>query len=187
MPTTPNFAISYPCEGAPISPSDFFSFATTTEAALSAVAAEAAAVTTGMYAYVSANIPNPAVGVETIYTFSTSFASNGMTVNTGAGTITPTTSGICVVSANQSGAPQSSLTISSQRIAVYNNGVFFAAKKFPGNNPADIGTYGGSFEMPVPVVAGDTLTFRYLWTGTGTLAGAGGTAANLWLSMIASP
>lgn len=187
MPSTPNFGITFPCMDAPVTAADFATLASTTEAALVTVAAEAANVTNGQHAHISMTLANPAVGVETIYTYSASFAANGMTVNTGAGTVTPTTSGICVVSLIQSSAPQSSLTITSQRIAVYNNGVLFAARKWPGNNPVNIGTYGGSFEVPVPVLAGDTLTFRYLWTGTGSLAAAGGASATAWLSMIASP
>lgn len=188
MPNTPNFGITYPCMGSPISTADFVNFASTTETAISTVAAEATAVATGMYAYLpSINLPNPAVGVETILLFSATTASNGMTINTGAGTVTPTTSGICAMSLSLSSAPQSSLTLTSQRIAIYVNGVLFAARKWPGNNPVNIGAYGGSFEIAVPVSAGDTITFRYLWTGTGSLAAAGGAGGTAWLSMIASP
>lgn len=186
MPNTSNFGITYPC-GPAISTADFANLALTTETAISTVATEAANVTNGQWAYINMSLLNPAVGAETIYTFNAASASNGMTLNAGAGTVTPSTSGICVVSFSQAGSVQSSLTITSQRVAIYVSGNFVAARRWPGTNPTGIGTFGGSFEVPVPVVAGDTITFRYLWTGTGTINGAGGTGATAWLSMIASP
>lgn len=177
MPDTSNYAITYPCLGESIECEDFFTLATDVESAFVTVDAEAANVLNLPYARVGSAVANPAFGVETVMTFGSipaSDYSSGITVNAGAGTMTIDTAGIYQASVQVSGN-QSTLTITSQRIAVFVNGVFQMARKYRGTNPATSFVLSGTYTSNIgPLAIGDVVTFRYLWTGTGALSSPAG-------------
>lgn len=186
MPDTPIYAITYPCESAPITVSDFSVFATDVEAALALTDTEATFVTHLPYFRgVGAATPAFAVETTTTYTaFPTTVASSGVTVNAAAGTVTIITPGIYLASLRVS-TPESTLTVTSSRAAVAINGVNAAAKKFRGLNPAGVTALSGTYDTDILVIAGDVVTFRYLWTGTGALTGPVTITATL--DLLATP
>lgn len=167
MPTTAS-GITFPCEGSPISVNDFATLALTTEAAL--VATNAAVANVVNLPHMRGNAATTtAFGVEAIMTFPGFSFTAGVTVNTGTGAITIIAPGNYVASVS-AGANSSTLTITSQRVAVYVNGVFYVAQKSRGSNPAVTIVTGTVYDTDtLPLVAGDVVTFRYLWTGTGAL------------------
>lgn len=185
MPDTPNFGITYPCEDTLVDCDDFATLATDIESAIATVDAEASNVLNLPYGRVSSATANPAFGVEAIMTWGgspTGDFANGVTLNAGAGTMTIVTPGIYQASAYNLGN-QSTLTITSQRIAVYVNGIFQVARKYRGTNPATAIVLSGTYTADIgPLVAGDIVTFRYLWTGTGALSSPAG--ASLVLSFL---
>jgi hypothetical protein len=185
MPDTPIYGITYPCEGAPIAVSDFYTFATDVEVAIGVVDAEATLVTHLPNARAAGQV-SPALGVEGTYLFTipTSIASSGITVAAGAGTMTIITPGIYLASVRQA-VSESTLTITSSRVAVTVNGVNQVIKKFRGSNPAGILSLSGSYTVALPLAAGDVVTFRYLWTGTGALANPA--SATVALDLLATP
>src|SRR5215510_7921658 len=141
MPDTPNFSITYPCQDEAINSDHFRDFATDVEAAVSAVNVEAAAVLNTPYARIVVATANPAAAAETTMTFGVIPAGdivNGITVNSGAGTMTIVTPGVYHASVQVSGN-QATLTMTSQRISVFVNGVFLLTRKFRGFNPANAG------------------------------------------------
>jgi hypothetical protein len=188
MPDTPNFAITYPCMDATINCDSFRELATDVESAFVVVDAEAAATLNLPYARIGAAQANPAFGVEAIMTYGIIPASdyvNGITVNSGAGTMTIVTPGVYQASAQNLGN-QSTLTITSQRLAVYVNGVLQMARKYRGTNPATAVVLSGTYTANIgPLAAGDVVTFRYLWTGTGALSSPAG--ASVVLSFLTTP
>lgn len=187
MPDTPVYSITYPCEGSPVSVADFATFATDVEAAISTVSTVANGVT--HRPYVRGNwTSNAAVAVETIVVFSAaSTSSTGITVNAAAGTATIGTAGIYRIGANLSNGTQSDTTMSSQRLSVFRNGVFYAGKRFRGRNPISIDCAGGSYTILMNLAAGDVITFRYLWTGTGSIVASGGASGSFDVSMLFTP
>lgn len=186
MPDTPNFAITYPCLGSVMALADFSTFALDVEAALAAVDAEATAATHNPFAFALGNVA-AALGVESVMTY-TGFPANsfnsGITFNAAAGTFTIVTPGVYSATAELA-SNQSTLTMTSQRIAVFVNGVLFAVRKYRGTNPVTVGALVGSYSTDVPLLAGDIVTFRYLWTGTGALTGDA--TGNVSLAMLTSP
>jgi len=184
MPTTPNFSIDYPCEGTSVSLADFQMLAMDTEAALVTVDAAATFATHRPYAAGNWSLANPAVGVETTSIFSaSSLSTTGMTVNAAAGTVTIIRPGIHHVSVTCFN-PQSSLTLTSQRASVFKNAVYQLGKRFRGSNPTDIFVNGGSYSAALSFAAGDVITISYLWTGTGSLAAAGGAGGRFDVSFL---
>lgn len=183
MPDTPNFAITYPCVGSAISASSFATFATDVETAIAAVDNQgygvgSIGVLNVSYAFTTLS-SNPAFGVETVMTFSNTTASD---IGFGASSFTASTPGPHTVSVLLS-SPQSTLTITSQRVAIYVNGVLNTANKWRGSNPPDFAVFNGGFSTDIYLVGGDIVTFRYLWTGTGALGGpVTGTASLLLLA-----
>jgi hypothetical protein len=186
MPDTPVYEITYPCEGDPISMSDFSVFAADVEAALVVTDAEADLAT---------HLPNarglgsatPAVNVEATLTYLASPAANassGITFNAAAGTFTMVTPGIYLATV-QMFSPESTLTVTSQRVAVAVNAVNTVVKKQSGAVPPTILGRPTSYSTDIAVAAGDVVTFRYLWTGTGALASAA--FATVTLDLLATP
>lgn len=171
MPTSPNFNIDYPCLGPSIALSDFSELAFDTEAAIAAVDAEAAAALSKPAARGLGFTP-AALGVDTTLTYSAFPAqaySSGITLNAAAGTFTIIKPGIYLASAAVQGN-QSTLTMTSQRISVVVNGVTNSVRKYRGTNPITVGAITGTYSAVIgPLAAGDVVTFRYLWTGTGAL------------------
>lgn len=187
MPMTPNFNIDYPCLGVPVTLADFAVFATETEAALAVVDAEAVAVTHNPYARLI-GFTAAAVGVETILDY-TAFAatqlSSGVTVNNAAGTVTIITPGLYLAGLQISG-DQSTLTMTSHRVALFVNGVLYATRKYQGTYPVvGIAAQSGVYDTAVRLAAGDVLTMRYLWTGTGALTSSA--SGSLFLDLLSSP
>src|SRR5687767_9223785 len=91
MPDTPNFAITYPCEGSAIDCDDFAAFATDVEAAFVAADTEATNATHTPFA-LQATSTTPALAVATtlIFIASANNFSSGITVGANAFTaITP--------------------------------------------------------------------------------------------------
>lgn len=185
MPDTPNFAITYPCENVPISCNDFAVLATDTEAAILSVNAEATAVLSDPAARARASTA-VALAVDTTLTyaaFPTTQFSSGITFNAAAGTFTIVTPGIYIASTAVD-SNSSTLTMTSQRVSVVLNGVLYGARKYRGTNPITANVLTGSYTIAIgPLIAGDVVTFRYLWTGTGVLnANAGATVSLNYLA-----
>ena len=176
----PNYDIDYPCLGTVIDPDAFNEFATDVEAALATVDAEVTALTRMPYAQASLT-SNTALGVEAAMTI-VSPSSEGITV--GATTFTVITPGLYAIAASL-GGNQSTLTMTSQRIAVAVNGVNVVAGKWRGSNPADPTVRDGGYSTDVPLAAGDLVSFRFLWTGTGVLSGPAG--GRCGLDLLATP
>lgn len=180
MPDTPVYAITYPCIGVPITTASFAAFATDVEAALIAVDAIATTVASAPYAFAELTV-NPAFGVETVMALSNSSSS---TIAVLATSFSISTAGLYAINGKMD-SPQSTLTFTSQRLAVYVNGVFQAATKWRGANPADFSVRNGGYSIDLPLAVADSVTFRYLWTGTGALSNpATGTAS---LTLLATP
>jgi hypothetical protein len=184
MPTTPNFSIDYPCEGSSITLSDFSMLALDTETALAAANTTATFATHRPYVMGSWASANPTVAVETTAVFSANTSSSGITVNAAAGTATIVTPGIYMMGVTTSSGAQSSLTMTSQRASIFKNAAFFATKRYRGSNPTSISCNGGSFTLALSLAAGDVITVSYLWTGTGSLAAAGGSSGNFSLTYL---
>lgn len=186
--TTPNYAIPFPCAGDPLNPAAFQSLALGVDNALLQGDAAATAATHEAQANLSGQA-NPAVGVEAIVTFDFLGGifnlSNGITINAAAGTATVVFPGLYGVMMT-SGGSQSTLTMTSQRMAVYVNGVLYAAKKLRGFNPAFVQTLSGSVYWDVgPLVLGDVITLRWVWTGTGALTSAA--SFDIAIAFLGSP
>jgi hypothetical protein len=168
MPDTPNFAITYPCEGAAIDCSDFSTFATDVEAAIATVDAEATAATHTPYA-LQVTQTTPAVGVATTLIFVASAFNFSSGITVAANAFTALTAGLYLVTAQTSGVT-SSLTLTSGRVSILKNAVLVNAIKrkpiigFPSASNMTISS-------PVDLAVGDAVTFQYLWTGTGALTG----------------
>lgn len=186
MPDTPIYGITFPCESAPVSVADFSTFATDVEAALVTTDAEARTVTHLPTAKATGSV-NPAFGVETAYTyllFPASVVSTGITLNAAAGTFTIITPG--VYSASVRAVPiDSTLTVTSSRVAVTVNGTNVVSRKYRGFNPPDPTSLSGSYTADVFLAAGDVVTFRLLWTGTGALLSPA--QASFALDLLATP
>lgn len=188
MPSTPQFGITYPCMSAGVAAADFAALATTTEAALDAVGfgstpgtGEAYAVTHLAWGRLRGSA-SPAFAVEAVLTGVPAAATsgNGITVNAAAGTFTVAANGFYMASASMSGG-DSTLTMTSQRVAVYVNGTLYAAKKTRGDDPVFVVALVTTYDFGVNLVAGDVVTFRYLWTGTGAMNNAASSVLSLSL------
>lgn len=180
MPDTANFSITYPCEGTAITLSDFSTYANDVEAALAQIDTEATAVTHVPYAFAQLSTAT-AVGVEATMTFSNT---SGSGVTIGASTFTIITAGL--YRANTiTGATQSTLTITSQRQAIAVNGTNVVACKWRGNNPADVNVYFGGYGTDLSLAVGDTVSFKYLWTGTGAIGSLGNSYGSI--TLLATP
>lgn len=182
MPDTPNFAITYPCEGAAISCDDFAVFAGDVEAAFITVDAEATAVTHQPYALqVTSTTPALAVATTLVFTASAFNFSSGITV--AANAFTALTRGLYLVTA-QTQSVTSTLTMTSGRVSILKNAVLVDAIKrkptigFPSVNNMTV-------SAPVDLLVGDAVTFQYLWTGTGALTGA--LAASVSIQLLSTP
>lgn len=192
MPTTPQFGIAYPCMSPTITPADFARLATTTEVALDAVGFSVLTPGSGE-AYNVTHVAwgrglggaAPAPGAEGTFLFNvfplnTTFG-GGITIFPALGTFVVTAGGFYDASVSI-GGNSSTLTMTSQRVAVYVNGNLYAAKKTRGSNPVSAATLSSSYDFGVNLTAGDTVTFRYLWTGTGAIGLATATCSLSLLS-----
>lgn len=168
MPDTPNFAITYPCEGSAIDCDDFSIFATDVEAAFATVDAEATAVTHVPYALqVTQTTPALAVATTLVFVASAFNFSSGITV--AANAFTALTDGLYLVNAQTQGVT-STLTMTSGRVSILKNAVLVdAIKRKPLIGLPTISNM--TISAPVNLLAGDAVTFQYLWTGTGALTG----------------
>lgn len=190
MPTTPQFGIIYPCMSSVITSADFAALATSTETALDTVGfsvvpgtGEAYSVThlpVGRGTGTVTTLP----GVEGTLTYTLVPASvvtgTGVTVNPGTGAFTFLNNGFYMASV-AIGGNSATLTMTSQRVAVYVNGVLYAARRTRGTNPASTGAVSSTFTFGVNLLNTDTVTFRYLWTGTGVLGGPASATVSLSL------
>lgn len=187
MPTTPVYGIQFPCESPSVSLTDFQALATTTEAAIALIDAEAVAVTHNPNAR-GVGTATPAFGVDTVLTYTaspTQLTSSGFTVNAAAGTFQPLVSGLYAVSVRV-GSNQSTLTMTSQRVAVNINGSLTVATRGRGANPASFEALSTTFTSDVFLNAAlHVVTFSYLWTGTGALLNPA--FATVALDLIATP
>lgn len=189
MPGTPVYGITFPCLSPAITAADFASFATTAEAALNLVTSSTAAGVdsaqraTHMPTARGIGAATPAFGVEATFLFTlipSSVTSNGIALNTGTGVFGVLENGFYMASTTVSGS-SSTLTMTSQRVAVYVNGVLYAAVKVRGRNPVSFDTAAASYDLGLNLAAGDQVTFRYVWTGTGALGGPAGATCSLSL------
>lgn len=182
MPDSSNFAITYPCEGSAVNPVDFSVFAFDVESALSAVTAEGVAVVSDrmFHAIGTAAIAAAAADTTMTYTgFPASVKSSGVTVNTATGDITIVATAIYELWAFVNASATSTLTITSQQIGIFVNGILYGTQKRRGFNPAVTFATTGAYSMLVPLNAGDVVTFKYQWNGTGALNSAGGGTVGL--------
>lgn len=180
MPDTPNFAITYPCENTLISCNDFAVYATDVETALASVDAQALAVTQSPYAFANLTTAT-AVGVEAVMAMG---STSGSGVTIGATTFTIVTPGLYVANVN-TGATQSTLTMTSQRVSVAVNGTNVVIGKWRGSNPADVNVFFGGYSTDLQLAVGDTVSFKYLWTGTGAIGSLGTMVGSI--SLLATP
>lgn len=181
MPDTPNFAITYPCEGPAISCADFSTFATDVESALATVDAEAVAVAQTPYALqVTSTTPALAVATTLVFVASAFNFSSGITV--AANAFTATTAGLYVATA-QTQSVTSTLTLTSARTSILKNAVMVDAIK---RKPfvSSPGASNMTISAPIDLAVGDAITFQYLWTGTGALIGA--LAASVSIQMLST-
>lgn len=168
MPDTANFAITYPCMDEVVDCNDFAIFATDVEAAIAAVDAEGIAVTHTPYALQTTST-TPAVGVATtlVHVASVNNFSSGVTV--AANTFTIITPGLYLANAQCNGVT-SNTTLTSARVSILKNAVLTNAFKrkpvvgFPSSSNMNLSS-------ALELIAGDAVTFQYLWTGTGALTG----------------
>lgn len=177
MPSTPNFGITYPCEGSPIAVTDFSSFALSAEAAISTVSAEGAAVVADPVFHAIGVAAIAASGADTTMTYTgfvSSFKSSGFTVNTATGDITAVTTGIYELWALVNTSGQATVSMTSQRIGIFINGTFYASQKRRAYNPAIANATYGTFSVMAQLTAGDVVNFKYQWTGTAALSSQGG-------------
>lgn len=182
MPDTPNFAITYPCEGFGVAVADFATFATDVEAALVTVDAEATAVTHTPYALQVTNT-NPAVGVATTLVFVASGFNFSSGITVAANAFTAITPGLYMVTA-QTQPVSSTLTLTSARTSILKNAVLVNAikRKPSASSPA---VNGMTISAPVELLAGDVVAFQYLWTGTGALVNPLG--ASVAIQLLSTP
>lgn len=190
MPTTPQFGITYPCMSPVVAPSAFAAFATTTETALDAVGFSVVPGTGEAYSVThlptgrGIGTATPLPGVEATLTYtvvpSSVVTGTGVTVNVATGTFNVLDNGFYMASATV-GAASSTLTMTSLRVAVYVNGVLYAARKARGFNPSNTGTVSTTYDFGMNLLNTDTVTFRFLWTGTGVLSGIGSSTVSLSL------
>lgn len=190
MPSTPQFGITFPCLSPTVSPADFATLATTTETALDTVGfgsvpgtGEAYAVTHLPWGRGLGAVTTP-FGAEATFTYtavptSVTFG-GGIVVFPASGNFVTTFTGFHMASVAIQGN-SSTLTMTSQRVAVYVNGVLYAARKTRGDDPVFVSALTTSYDFGVNLAAGDTVTFRYLWTGTGVLSGVASAITSLSL------
>lgn len=166
MPDTPNFAITYPCVGVPIACADFATFATDVEAAVATVDTEATAATHLPYALqVTQTTPALAVATTLVFAASAFNFSTGITVAGNAFTVV--TPGLYLTTAQCNGI-DSTLTMTSGRVSILRNGVLVdAIKRRPYTGFPSVSNL--TVTAPLELVAGDAVTFQYLWTGSGAL------------------
>lgn len=172
MPSSPTFAIPFPCEGALVSCADFAAFATAVEAAIASVDAVENFVLNRPSAFVAATgVTSVAVGVSTTLTYGVEvWDTNGMAdlaVNNDR--LTVQTDGVYMFS----GASNSVLaptTLTSNAVILTKNGVAFAENKQDSTSV----TYPTMAMTIIPCVVGDIIRLNYLWTGTGGPLGIGG-------------
>lgn len=182
MPTTPNFAIPYPCMGATFDCNAMGALALGTEAAIATVNAEATAVTHTPYAIQLTSTVVP-VGVATTLAFAASAFNFSGGVTVGAASFTILTPGLYLATV-QSTSVDSNTTLTSGRLSVLKNAVLqYAIKRkplvaFPTFSNTDM-------TGPVDCVAGDVITYQLLWTGTGALTA--NYAASVYLQMLSTP
>lgn len=168
MPSTPNFAIPYPCAGETVDCDDFALFTEGIQDALTSLDALNTEVLNRPAAHIQAfaNGQTFTVNVATNVIFDTVFFDNdgmaNLTVNNDR--LTVQNPGMYLVSGNlRTGA--SFTTITSQSNALSLNGTILYRKKESSDNnnlmyiPSAIGLMN--------CVAGDVIRLVYLWTGTG--------------------
>lgn len=182
MPDTPNFAITYPCEGVPISCADFSVFATDVEAAIATVDAEGVAVTHEPYA-LQVTQTTAAVGVATTLVFVASAFNFSSGITVAANAFTALTGGLYLVNV-QGNSINSTLTLTSNRVSILKNAVLVdAIKRKPVVGVASAGNI--TISAPVDLAVGDAVTFQHLWTGTGALTGP--LNASVSIQLLSSP
>jgi hypothetical protein len=182
MPDTPNFGITYPCEGSAITLADFATFANDVDAAFAAVDATATAVTHAPYA-IQVTSTTPALAVATTLVFVASafnFSSGVAVIGNTFQAITP---GLYEVTA-QTQSVTSTLTMTSGRTSILKNGVLVnAIKRKPVIGLPSVSNM--TITAPVDLLLGDTVSFQYLWTGTGALTGP--LAASVSTQLLSTP
>lgn len=178
MPDTPNFAITYPCMNTVIDCDDFREFATDVEAAFVTVDAEATAVTHMPFA-IQETSTTPALAVATTLVFiaSANNFSSGITVL--GNTFVAIAPGLYAVQV-QCALATSTLTMTSGRLSILKNAVMVdAIKRKPQVSFPSVSNM--NLTAAINLVAGDTISFQYLWTGTGALTGPITATANIQL------
>lgn len=172
MPDTPVYGITYPCASSPVDVDDFRVLAEDVATAVSTVDLESVGITHLANGRALGTV-NPALGVEGtfLYTaFPAQTTTTGIALNAGTGVFTVITGGIYSATLRNGGA-QSTLTVTSHRMSVAVNGVNQVTRKYRGSNPPDQFSMTGSYSCDIFAAAGDLITFRFLWTGTGALLG----------------
>lgn len=167
MPTTPTFAIPYPCAGETIDCAAFAAFTQAVQDAVDdvAVAQEAALTRPSAKVSASSGIQTFTVAVATNVQFDFEDFDNDAMANLGVNNdrLTVATSGLYVVAASLMPAG-SVTTLTSQAVALSQNGTILYRKK---DSTRDNFPFGIHVVGLVNCVAGDILRVVYLWTGTG--------------------
>ena len=164
MPSTPNFAIPYPCMGVPITLADFSSFATAVETAIASVDTVEGTVLSRPSAFVvNSGSTSVALGASTPLTYNTElWDTDGMAdLAVNASRLTVRTNGVYMVFGG-SNTVASPATVTSNRVTLSKNGAAFATNK----QDSTASTYPNMAMSIIPAVVGDFFLLEYLWTGT---------------------
>lgn len=167
MPATIPYGITYPCLSPIVNPSDFYDFAMTTEAALSAVNALTPALLRRDYVAAEGVNPNTAVGVTSTVSWNTPTAANNPNGMFSAGSPTVFTlqsSGSFMV-----GLHITNLTSPTTETSVRGAVLLAGAEQIWGKTggPTSFSTQFAISGLIMSATAGQQITVTFLWTGTG--------------------
>jgi hypothetical protein len=168
MPTTPRFAIPFPCEGDVITAASFQAFAMAIEAAAASVDAVKAVVLSRPSAFVVNTVgQNITVATTTTFTYDTELwdTDNMSNLAVNNDRLTVVTNGVYMLNASTVGGILAT-TVTATSLLFTKNGTVFATAK----NDAPTGystTLGVEITALVSCVAGDILRTQIRWEGTG--------------------
>lgn len=167
MPSTPNFAIPYPCSGDNIDCGVFEDFTTAVQNALLSVDVSVEEANNRPAASISMSASqNINVGAATNVQFGSELYDNDNMANLGVNNdrLTVVTTGMYMVTGFTLGNGGSVTTLTSEAVALSRNGTILYRKK---NSSDDNRSMGNTVTGLINCTAGDILRLVYLWTGTG--------------------
>lgn len=172
MPSTPNYAIRYPCADAAISCSDFQNFALDAEAAITSVATLEARALRRPIAGVNRSsliTPTTAAGATSTMTYDTELFDNNAMVDLVAANdrIIVRRAGVYLAKVS-AGSFFNSATVTSYSYIIRKNGTDIARRKWPGVQvPVLTVPDDGSVQAMSLCAVSDFFQVAFTWTGTG--------------------